>query len=98
MVFNLLSQQHSETYTNYWENSHKHSHYFCKGRVCYIAKCLRRHLEQLYVLGLCMWHFLTTVLPLFSLDNNLVREELQDTVFSDHKYFPVLLTLLPQQT
>lgn len=58
LIFNLLSQQHSETHTSYWENSHKHSHYFCKGRICCIAKCLRSQLEQLCVLGSYMWHFL----------------------------------------
>lgn len=42
LIFNLLSQQHSETHTSYWENSHKHSHYFCKGRICYIAKCFKK--------------------------------------------------------
>jgi len=66
----------------------------------YISQRLRSHLEQLYGLGLCMWHFLTVILPLFSAD----RKQLGETAAARHtevwdpSHFPVLLTLLPRQT
>lgn len=49
-------------------------HHFCNGRIRSISQRLKSHLEQLYVLGLGMWHFLTVAFPLFTLDHKKFSE------------------------